>query len=535
MANRPDNFDANVTNVTPLQDPTTTIANAVGDVAAQAAQMSAAGKAVAATAQTQVQFRQLDSQFRLANADDPTNHAAVAKLQADRQAIVDSQSANVPAIAQRDFTNKSIELGVQSDDLNAAWATKQQIRNGVNGLQQARVLQLKNANDIGRQLATDPDADIGAALQYQQAMQTMHAGADPILGADKTGAFLKDFQADYTKSVIAGVAERNPQKAAEFLNDPAISQHFSTEDIGDMASLIQKTTKQQALIQSLQTTQGDGGLTDIVNDPNTTYFEKRAKIDQLDMQGSVSPKAASAARRVIKSSSDLDAQTDTPVMADILNQTYDLNAIAKTKNSDYLVGVQDIHQKILNAQASGDLTAQDASKITREVNNLMSSRLSDATTTVAGKFSDARKQFEKALPPEFRGDAVRQLFYATQGQNMTPQQVNNQAGAIIDKINKQRLQNTQSVLSRIGDDGAFLKTLGYTQEQVQQDASAKGMSYQQGIQALRNKYSKSPKRLAPSTRVAPQSDLSSDTSDGIRINSAPPASILNEDDTGSDQ
>ena len=116
MADRNLNFDPTVTNVTPEQDQTTALADAAGQVAEQAATMSAAGKALSATAQTQSQFRQLDSQYRLQNADDPTNPVALQNLQQARQKIVDAQSANLPAIAMRDFTNKTVELGTQSDD-----------------------------------------------------------------------------------------------------------------------------------------------------------------------------------------------------------------------------------------------------------------------------------------------------------------------------------------------------------------------------------------------------------------------------------
>ena len=509
MANRPDNFDANVTNVTPLQDPTTTIANAVGDVAAQAAQMSAAGKALSATAATQTQFRQLDSQFRLANADDPTNPAAVAKLQADRQAIVDSQSANVPAIAQRDFTNKSIELGVQSDDLNAAWATKQQIRNGVNNLQTGRVTYLNEANQAGQAFAQDPDADVATALNYKQALASMHQFADPVLGSDKTGAFLKEFNTDYVKSFVVGVAQSDPKRAAGLLQDPNIAQNFTTQDIGDMANLIQKTTKQQALIQSLQTTKAQTDLSTVVNDPSMTYYEKRAAIDQADMAGNVTPKAAAAARRVLTSSSDLDAQTDTPVMTDIINKVYDLNATATTSPDDYLMGVKDIQQQVLDMQATNKLTAQDATKLNKEVANLTNSKLSSATNTAGSEFYDANQKFN-VLPPEYRGQATRALFYAAHGQNLSPQQLNNQAQTVIDQINKTRRVAAQNTVNSVQQsDTQFLSKLSITPDMIAHTAQKYGISQQEVITQLRaNAAAKA--RSKPVTRQAPEFDNSED-------------------------
>lgn len=504
MANRPDNFDPTVTNVQPSQDQTATLAASAGDVAAQAATMSANGKALAATAQTQVQFRQLDSQFRLQNADNPNDPQAIAKLQSDRQAIVDQNGQNVPGIAMKDFTNKTIELGTQSDDLNAVWSTHQQIRNGVNGLQTGRVTQLNNANQIGMQLAVDPNANIGAALQYKQAMDTMHQFADPVLGADKTAAFLKDFQSDYAKSMIAGVASVNPQKAAQMLSDPAISQHFSTQDIGDMTQVIQKTQKQQALLQSLQTVKAQTDLSDVVNDGTMTYYEKRAAIDQAEMDGKTTTKSATLARRVLTSRSDLDAQTDTPLMADIINKTYDLNANANTSADDYLTGVKDIQQKVLEMQANNQLTAQDANKLNKQISDLTGAKLATATNTAGMEFYDANQKFN-VLPPEYRGQATRALFYASNGQNMTQQQLSNQAGMVIDQINRSRRIAAQKTIQSVQQsDTQFLGSLNVTPDMIAHTAQKYGISQQEVITQLRANANAKSRAKPPAKAPAPE-------------------------------
>lgn len=486
MANRDLNFDPTITSVTPETPEAPTLADDAGQLAEKAAVMSASGKALAATATTQTAFRQLDSQFRLQNADNPTDPKAIQQLQQARQAVVDGQSQNVPAISMRDYTNKTIELGTQSDDLNAAWATKQQIRNSVNSLQTGRVTYLDQANQAGQQFAQSPDADVASALNYQQALTAMHQFSDPILGADKTGAFLKDFNTDYVKSFVAGVAQTSPQRAAALLQDPGISEHFTTQDIGDMAQVIQKTQKQQDLIQSLQVTKSNADLSDVVNDPNASYYQKRAAIDRMDMQGAVTPKAAAAARRVLTSSTDLDAQTDTPTMADIINKTYDLNASATTSPDDYLTGVKDIQQQVLDMQASNQLTAQDAKKLNNQITNLTQAKLSAATNSAGDEFYGANQQFN-ALPPEFRGQATRALFYASHGQNMTDTQLSTQANQIIDQINTQRRQKAlQTVNQATLSDSDFVSKIGVTQDMVNHTAQKYGITPQQVIQQLRS-------------------------------------------------
>lgn len=521
MADRNLNFSPDVTNVTP-ELPDNSIINAVSGIADNIAEQSAQTKALASIAATQVKFRQLDSQFRLQYAADPTNPQGLKDLTAQRQAFVNETATNVPAMTQRAYTEKSIDLGASSDASNALWTTHQQVRNTVSNMQATRVTYLNEANSSGRDFAASGNVDLSTALNYLGANQSIQDFANPVLGADKTAAFLKTFNSDYVKSFVAGVAEISPQRAAALLDDPNIKDHFSTQDRGDMVDLIARTQKQQVLAKNLQTTNGDAGLSDIVNNSDTNYFEKRAAIDTLDMQGSISSKAASAARRVIKSSDNLDTITDTPVMADIINKTYDLNA-NKNKPSDYLMGVQDLHQQILEKQASGELTAQDANKLAKTVTNLTSAKLADATTSAGHQFRAANDQF-KALPPEYRGDATRQLFYASFGQNMTPDQLSNQANVIIDKINQSRRSDALSTVSRIGSDDTFLKSLGYTQEQVAIAAKNKGISPQAVVQALRGKYAKTTKRARPVARVgAPVDEPSENLSpSGIKLDGLPP-------------
>ena len=534
MADRNLDFSPNVTNVTP-QMPADSALTAGAEVMDQLASASANAKALSASAQTSLAYRQLDQQDRMTSAKNPHDPQALATLQQQRQQVVEQLGANVPSIAMREYQQQAIELGKSSDVSNTLWATKQMVRNAGADLQTAYKTNLQQASMDGAQFAASgsPATEIEGALHYAQLAAQMHQFSDPVIGSDKAALYLKNFQQDYTKTFVSSVAESNPQMANALLEQDAIKQHFTPQDINDMAALIQRTTKEQALIKSGQITKNDGGLNDLVNDPNKSYYEKRAAIDEADMNGSISPKAASAARRVIKSSDDLNTQTDTPTMAGIINQAYDLNANSKVNPADYLTGVQNLHQQILEKQGTGDLTAQDAGKLTKQVNNLMSAREADATNSVGNSFYSANQKFN-VLPPEYRGDATRQLFYASQGQNMSEQQLNNQAGAIIDKINQQRVTSMKSTVAKIGDDSAFLKTLGYTDAQVQQAAQNKGLTRAQVIQALRAKYAKNPARPAPIIGRQQEDDKAEPDSGGIRLPGAPPMQD-DEYDDGTDE
>lgn len=487
MADRNLNFDPTVTKVTP-ELPDTVLPTAAVDLTDTIATQSASMKALNATAQTALAFRQLDSQFRQDAAGNPNDPQALADLQSKRAQVVSAMGQQVPAIASRDYMTHTIQLQESSDKMNELWGMHQQVRNAKSDLDTAEKTQLDMANAAGQQFGDDGAnmGNLSSVLNFETAQGAIKQFVAPVIGAPRTDDYLKSFSANWVKSFVAGLAEKNPQAAAAMLEQPNIAEHFTTQDKGDMVDVIKKTERQQQLIQTLQTTKNDGGLADIINDPNSSYYDKRAAIDKMDAAGSVSPKAASAARRVIKSTMDADAQTDTPVMSDIVNKTYDLNANANSSADDYLNGVQNLHQRILEAQAQGQLTAPDATKLTKQVNELTSKKLADATNTAGMEQYDANKQFD-VLPPEYRGQATRALFYAGSGQNWTPQQFKSQATQIIDQINqKRRAAALQTVNGIPQQDTDFLKTVpNATPDAIAATAKKYGISNQQVILQLR--------------------------------------------------
>ena len=149
-------------------------------------------------------------------------------------------------------------------------------------------------------------------------------------------------------------------------------------------------------------------------------------------------------------------------------------------------GVKNIHGQILQAQATGSLTAQDAMKLTKQVNELTSKKLADATNTAGMEFYDANKTFD-TLPPEYRGQATRALFYAGSGQNWTPQQYKNQASQIVQQVNNQRRQLAQQTINGVAQgDQEFLKTVpNASPESIKATAQKYGISTQEVILQLR--------------------------------------------------
>lgn len=503
MANRDLDFSPTVTTDVEAAPENGLVTGIVG-LAAKIADTNEQSKLLINSTKLHAGYKQLDAQFRMDYAGDPNNKEGLAKLGEDRQTLAESLGGDIGPFYQRQWGEKTAELATQSDISNDVWTVNQNHVNTVANFNTSVKGYTDMANKDGQAYGISGATDGGNIMNFLTARNNLEQFGNKNLGVPKTEEMLKVFNSDYVKSFVSGTAEHSPERAAELLNDPKISENFTTEDRGDMIAQINKVKKQQELGKSLQLTSNNSALPDIVNDPNLSYYEKRSQIDKMDMEGSVTPKAAASARRVIKSSDDLDSQTDTPIMADTINKIYDLNANASASGSDYLLGVQNIQESILDNQSAGKLTAQDAGKLNKQMDTLTSKRIGDATREVGGNFYKANQEFNK-LPPEFRGAATRQLFYKSYGQNYTPDQYITQAQTIIDGVNNdRRTKATQIATMTAQNDKVFLKSIKATPQDVTDTARKYHISENEVMRRLRQKASQGVGSRAPTINtVAP--------------------------------
>lgn len=485
MANRDLNFTPTVNNVTPSNP--NELAVGLAEVAAKVADQSEQSKVLLSTTKAQVEFKKLDAEFRMNYASDPTNADGMKDLAEKRQNIVEGLSEGISSFYTRDFTDKTTALAGQSDASNEIWAVGQHRENTVMNFNTSIKAATDMANHDGQAYGASDNTDGSNVMNYLTVRQNLEQTAGGIVGPEKTAELLKSFNKDYVKSFVSGVAENNPVKAAALLENADIAEHFTTEERGDMVDQIAKVKKQQKLASDLTVTVSGSAVPDILNDPNTTYYEKRAAIDQLDQQGAITTSMAAKARRVIKSSSDLDSQTDTPVMARVINQIYDLNAASSTNASEYLRGVRAVQENILDLQASGQLTAPDAGKLNKQLTTLTNKRMSEATQSVGGEFYEANQKFNQ-LPPEYRGEATRALFYAADGKDFNKTQYSNMADTVLNDINAKRRGAAVKVAEMSSaNDAVFLRSIKATSADVSETAKRYHISEQEVIRQLRRK------------------------------------------------
>lgn len=423
-------------------------------------------------------------------ADNPFE--GVKAFQQAREETLSTYGEDISPFFQGVWKKQTRDFAVHDDAQMQAWAFNQTKQNTTKSIGVAMKNNFQQANNDGQNYGAGKTNDLTAIMNFVPAKQSLQSFGASNLGTDKTEALLQNYDKNYIKSFLSGVAETNPQKAAELLDSEGFKDKFTTEERGSMAELIQTTQKRMDLIDSLKTTQNTADVTGLVNDPQQSYFDKRLKIDQMEMIGGISPKAASNARRVLTSQKNVDSITSTPEMADVVTKMYDLNSQQGIDNAEYLKGVQGLHDLILQKQAQGKINPTDVQKLNNEMKTLTSKRVSDATKAVGNDMYDATQKFN-VLPPEYRGEATRQLFYMTNGQqdklsedaykNLTV----NAANQVIDKINTQRRQDALKAVQAAGSDEDFLKAKGYTMQDVTDTAKQYGMSEADVIKRLRMK------------------------------------------------
>lgn len=490
-----------VTNVTPATS-AGTMEDAIGNAGQEIIKAQQQSLIVNNFSKANMDLNDAKLKFQSDYAQDPMG--GVKAYQQYREDTLNTYGDQISPFFRGVWNQESKNMGVRDDMQMNGWAYAQLRQNTVTGINSAISTNLGQANTDGANYGSGKISDIDAVLNAAPSRELLSQFGGSNLGVAKTSGLLNNYDNDYFKSFISGVAQTNPQKAAQLLDSDTFKDKFTTEDRNEFAALIEKTQKSNDLIQSMKITQNTQQITDLINAPDKTFYDKRLAIDTLEQQGAISNTSAANARRVITSANAVDAVTDSPKMATVVQQMYDLNAQTGTNAKDYLVGAQGIHNKILSMQASGDLNASDVQKLNNEMKTLTSARMAGATESVVRAMPTAIQTQINTLPPEYRGDATRQLFYATQGQQaqLSPQAytqlVNTSAQKVVDGINAQRRQTAVQAITQPAastpaqqqplPDDQFLKKIQTSPEEVEQFARSKNVPVSKVMDALRKKY-----------------------------------------------
>ncbi len=183
-------------------------------------------------------------------------------------------------------------------------------------------------------------------------------------------------------------------------------------DLKQFADAEMKRQENKTLYDKLQQTQNYRGLQDLVRNDTLSDEQKIADVRKAEMANEIGAKQAETLRGYINSVKALNAVTNASDFGNIISQVYDLNAELdlSEEGDDYLTGLSNIDDQIMELRANGKLSVQDEKKIRSQIDNLVNAKKSKATIVIRENWYEATRILQNNLPPELVGVATRDLF-----------------------------------------------------------------------------------------------------------------------------
>lgn len=210
-------------------------------------------------------------------------------------------------------------------------------------------------------------------------------------------------------------AESNPE--AVISNLKAGKYNVSPEDYNELLKDLtgMKTNKQlmREYEENARQNTGEDEATNYIYG-KTDYADKLKYINEQEFLGNISEKFAQQARRNIKQFKPNNERTMSKAQSidEILRRAYDLNE-SGVSDEDYLKGIRNIRNDVLQMQANGDISTSDAIKMNNQLGTATNKKVAEATNTIADGYGAAKDYIDKVLPPELRAEAIREVFYDT--------------------------------------------------------------------------------------------------------------------------
>ena len=274
---------------------------------------------------------------------------------------------------------------------------------------------------------------------------------------------------EWDKLHIYRQAESDPQGVIDNLK--AGNYKIKPEDYNDVLKNLNSIKTNDELMRTYQETatqnKGESDAMDYIYS-NASYADKLKYINDAEFSGNISSSYAQKARRAIKQFKPDGGKTMSQAqnIADVLQRAYDLNE-GGFDSTEYLNGIRALRSEITEAVNNGDISYKDGVSLNNQLNQATRKRVSQETNFISYQFGKSVDMFKEQLPPEYRNDAIRELFYATQDidDNLSEKEkqrvYNEKAVAVVDKIKSDNRLAAQKVLEdtqvKAADD--FVQTL----------------------------------------------------------------------------
>lgn len=446
----------------------------VMDATAQVVQASLEAKILENYSKLQLDLNQFNNEYKIKNELNPDE--AFKKYNFEFNKVVNKYSDEISPLFKGRWVESTNKLKNNNSLQMQDWAFRQGQVNAENSIKSAFENNIAIAQISGQNYASGK-GDINSLLDFEATIEPLKQIGYEKLGETATNKLIQDYKKDYMKSFIVSTMQTNPQRAIELIQNENIREGLTPIELQELDNLSKKVTKQIDYKKNVQSTGVNSDLIDYIYSPETDYLQKRLMIDKMEFEGQLKPSVATKARRVLTSLKNVEPKTEDADFSDIITRVYDLNTIQEQSPQEYLQGIQNIQEEILDKQSEGRLTNNDVIKINKQIKTLTGAKIAGATQQVAMNFQSANDKFQ-TLPPQYRGKAVRLLFDLTEGQDLTPEGYDIYTRDVINQVNLERRNNSQKIIAKIKNpiDETQLKEWGYTMQDVRETAKKRGIT-----------------------------------------------------------
>lgn len=445
MADRQVTAQRRVTNI--AQPASNTTLAGLAEITTNMANSSNEAKINKSLSQAQLEINEYSRQFQIDNQSEPS--ANKQDFIQGRQDILDRYGADINPLYRNQWVASTRSLTNRSDLSMQTWEFKQSQKNTINDVNDTMQLNFKQSNIDGQEYGRGDTTELESVLNFQDGHDRLYEQISNTLGEEVAKTTLKDYQKDAVKSFVAGVSSSNTTKAMELLQDDKIKGMLSEEERTELGEVIAKNKKKLNLAEIQKQDVTEEKFTNLINESGQDYYTMRLAIDKAELTNDVSAGFAKEARRVLSSQKEFDAVTSSEDMSEIVTQLYDLNATQDMDDAGYLTGIKNIRNKMMRKQANGKLSGNDVRKLNNQIKTLTANKVAKSTQNISLMFGDAKDYIDQVLPPEQRGEAVRQLFYDTQGKDLDDAGYKKQALKIVDNITNVTRTKAQKKVNKL--------------------------------------------------------------------------------------
>lgn len=206
----------------------------------------------------QLDLNAVNEKYKIDNEKDP--FGALQDLKENRKNILDSYGSQISPLFRGEWTNTTRQLDTHEDLQMQSWAFQQSKVNTVDSINTSIKNNLSQASSDGQSFGTSDSDDLGSLLNYGQGKQRLMAFGDKHLGGEKTTQMLENYDGDYAKVFMSGVAQTNPLKALRLMDRDDVRAGFKDQNeylkmkeaINSKALNIDKIQAQQEILGTLK-------------------------------------------------------------------------------------------------------------------------------------------------------------------------------------------------------------------------------------------------------------------------------------------